>query len=581
MSDLEVRELDDNRAFVPDPIAESLIGFLTSTGASDLRHGAGRTLLEHLIETFNLIRRWEQPTWLQYAALIHSVYGTDAYHPRLLDASRRSEVRAIAGDRAERLAFLFSVIPREFLFAGTHLWARNLPWRDFADAAGQEPATREELDCVVLLHMANLAEQAREVDGSPARWLVRLRDLAEMLISSDAVSLPLFLAPLAALGDEEESLAREAYRAALRAQGDPEARCSLLGLTAALCPVVPEPCVWQAHAARSRGDVTGAQSWARCARERLITLGTSWDKRLSFEQWHELTRALERPPEAGALAYAGAMADPGTLFEAMVDQPAQADPRELSYATAARSGHRQDELGGAERFHRYVESFSHGGGPPLGGTYPGLTSQPWHEPQGFSLVSYLESHFSEIQAEILALDPARFHRESERIKRSGDWDVAFLYERGRRRAEVCRALPVSTRGVEAYPTMRTMSGLIYASRMRGGTHIAAHRGPTNLRVRCHLAITVPVGDCAIRVGDDTRVWREGSCLVFDDSFEHEAWNHTERDRIVLIVDLWHPDLSAIEVRLLEGLHSYTGAHARNLGRYWAANAAATRQAAGE
>ena len=85
---------------------------------------------------------------------------------------------------------------------------------------------------------------------------------------------------------------------------------------------------------------------------------------------------------------------------------------------------------------------------------------------------------------------------------------------------------------------------------------------------------MPDGDCAIRVGDDTRRWREGACLVFDDYFEHEAWNRTTEDRIVLIVDLWHPDLSADEVRLLEGLHRYAYAQARQLNRYWSSNAAA-------
>lgn len=127
--------------------------------------------------------------------------------------------------------------------------------------------------------------------------------------------------------------------------------------------------------------------------------------------------------------------------------------------------------------------------------------------------------------------------------------------------------------------MRTISGLIYVSRMGPGTHIAAHRGPTNLRVRCHLGIEVPSGDCAIRVAGETRYWEEGRCLVFDDFFEHEAWNHTAHDRIVLIVDLWHPALSPSEVRLLEGLHSHTYAHARRLSRYWAANAAAMRASA--
>jgi aspartate beta-hydroxylase len=190
------------------------------------------------------------------------------------------------------------------------------------------------------------------------------------------------------------------------------------------------------------------------------------------------------------------------------------------------------------------------------------------------MARYLEAHAREIHDELVALDAAAFHREAERIQRSGDWDVAFFYERGRRRDEICDQCPITTRGIEAHSAVRTLAGLIYVSRMRGGTHVQPHRGPTNLRVRCHLGIKVPDGDCAIRVGDETRRWEEGRCLVFDDYFEHEAWNHTDEDRIVLIVDLWHPDLSETEIRLLEGLHRYAYDHAGRLNRYWSANAAA-------
>ncbi len=87
---------------------------------------------------------------------------------------------------------------------------------------------------------------------------------------------------------------------------------------------------------------------------------------------------------------------------------------------------------------------------------------------------------------------------------------------------------------------------------------------------------MPDGDCAIRVGEEVRRWQQGQCLVFDDYFEHEAWNRTGEDRIVLIVDLWHPGLTATEVRLLEGLHRYAYGHAGRLNHYWAANAAAAR-----
>jgi aspartyl/asparaginyl beta-hydroxylase (cupin superfamily) len=59
--------------------------------------------------------------------------------------------------------------------------------------------------------------------------------------------------------------------------------------------------------------------------------------------------------------------------------------------------------------------------------------------------------------------------------------------------------------------------------------------------------------------------------VFDDSYEHEAWNRTTEDRIVLIVDLWHPALSSGEVHRLAGLHRYAAAYAGRLQRYWSVN----------
>ena len=512
-----------------DQVAQALIEFLRREGATSLDHGLGRTLLDHLVETYAITRRWQQPRWLQHAALIHSVYGTDTFERPLLPPSRRDELRQLAGERAERLAHLFSVVPRDPLFAGTHTWA-----------APEGEATRDELDAVLLLHLANGAEQAQDRDGSPGVWLAKLRELAELLIDSESVSPPLFTAELATFSAADETLTRRAYR---------DGGEDRLSLAAAVCPVVPEPCVWLSHLARSKGDQAAAQSWAAAARKRLQTLGTAWDKRLSFEQWHQLAEADR------ALEIDGAT-DPRALYEAAT--------RGLTVPG------KPPRPGGRDRWDRYLDSLGEG----LGKVYPGLDSQPWYDPQDFPLARYLELHAAEIRDEILAIDPSTFQRESERIGRRGDWDVAFFYERGRRHDELCQACPVTTAGIEAYPAVRTLAGLIYASRMRPGTHIQPHRGPTNLRVRCHLGIEVPEGDCAIRVGDETRRWEQDRCLVFDDFFEHEAWNHTGEDRIVLIVDMWHPGLSAEEVSRLERLHGYTHAHARKLNRYWAKNAAA-------
>lgn len=47
-------------------------------------------------------------------------------------------------------------------------------------------------------------------------------------------------------------------------------------------------------------------------------------------------------------------------------------------------------------------------------------------------------------------------------------------------------------------------------------------------------------EATIRVGNDVRHWNEGASLVFDDTFEHEAWNDTDATRVVLFVDFKRP-----------------------------------------
>lgn len=77
------------------------------------------------------------------------------------------------------------------------------------------------------------------------------------------------------------------------------------------------------------------------------------------------------------------------------------------------------------------------------------------------------------------------------------------------------------------------------------THIPPHVGVNNARLVCHLPLIVPEG-CWFRVGAQTRAWRRGEVLVFDDTIEHEAMNPTDQLRVVLIFDIWHPDLSEVE-----------------------------------
>ncbi|MFM7566730.1 MAG: aspartyl/asparaginyl beta-hydroxylase domain-containing protein [Flavobacteriales bacterium] len=79
------------------------------------------------------------------------------------------------------------------------------------------------------------------------------------------------------------------------------------------------------------------------------------------------------------------------------------------------------------------------------------------------------------------------------------------------------------------------------SRMKGKTRISPHTGYSRMILRCHFPVIVPNGKtCGITVGNEKRFHEEGQLLLFDDSYEHAAWNDSDEDRIVLMFDIPNP-----------------------------------------
>lgn len=143
----------------------------------------------------------------------------------------------------------------------------------------------------------------------------------------------------------------------------------------------------------------------------------------------------------------------------------------------------------------------------------------------------------------------------------GAWSAYFLWKHGARIDAHCQACPVTSTVAELAPVprIRARAPAVFFSRLDPGVHIPPHNGATNARLTVHLPLIVP-DNCAFRVGDETRHWKEGELLVFDDTILHEAWNGSDRQRVVLIFDIWHPMLSTLErelvTRTVEGLVSY-------------------------
>ncbi|HEY2346032.1 MAG TPA: aspartyl/asparaginyl beta-hydroxylase domain-containing protein [Xanthomonadaceae bacterium] len=146
------------------------------------------------------------------------------------------------------------------------------------------------------------------------------------------------------------------------------------------------------------------------------------------------------------------------------------------------------------------------------------------------------------------------------------WDAFFFFRHGRRYDENHARCPVTSALLEKLPLVRIdeQAPEILFSVLTPGSHILPHTGVTNARLVSHLALIVPPG-CAIRVGEETRGWQEGRGFVFDDSHEHEAWNHGDATRVVLIVDVWNPYLTEVEREAFRVLVHAIGAFNRSCG----------------
>lgn len=161
----------------------------------------------------------------------------------------------------------------------------------------------------------------------------------------------------------------------------------------------------------------------------------------------------------------------------------------------------------------------------------------------------LEDHWRAVRGELDALDLDSFRAWPERqIYTNDGWKVFGFFSFGRRLAENCERCPETVRLLEALPGMVTAG----FSQLAAGTRILPHHGYegySGFHLRAHLGVRVPQNaDCGLMVSGEVRRWHEGKCVLFDDSFEHSAWNDGPGDRVVLLIDLRNPDPSEARKR---------------------------------
>ena len=148
------------------------------------------------------------------------------------------------------------------------------------------------------------------------------------------------------------------------------------------------------------------------------------------------------------------------------------------------------------------------------------------------------------------------------LNHSPRWSVYHLIKDGKTVEDAAAKCPKTMQLLSTAPQPvqagRTPAALF--SLLKPKTRIPPHNGVSNARVLVHLPLIVPEG-CGFRVGNQLRSWEPGKALIFDDTIEHEAWNDSDKLRVVMIFDIWHPSLSLAEQSMLTAMSAALNAFA--------------------
>lgn len=187
---------------------------------------------------------------------------------------------------------------------------------------------------------------------------------------------------------------------------------------------------------------------------------------------------------------------------------------------------------------------------------PGLSTSGWLDKNSYSaltpVINKLESAGKEIKEEFLRLQqhhPELFSGYQHYLVQDKGWNALYLYKNGRPIVPAVNGenqLPITWQ-IMRKELKNWLCPLLemHFSILAPHTSIKPHCDLWNFTLNLHLAIDIPTG-CGIKVCDETREWQEGECLLFDYSYLHEAWNHSDNQRVCLLMDIWHPETSVAE-----------------------------------
>lgn len=179
------------------------------------------------------------------------------------------------------------------------------------------------------------------------------------------------------------------------------------------------------------------------------------------------------------------------------------------------------------------------GDPIFKGTEPFF-----YEPSDFEWTRHIEENWQTIRDELRMLrdaerNPMEPYVNTAMVSRPNQWKTFGMMFWGIPHIDKARQAPKTWELLKGIPNIMAMSFNL----LEPNSTIKPHNGDTNAIIRCHFGLDIPATAprCAFRVGTETRGWEEGKWLMFCDAHEHTAWNNTDRQRYILVIDVLRPE----------------------------------------
>ncbi len=199
--------------------------------------------------------------------------------------------------------------------------------------------------------------------------------------------------------------------------------------------------------------------------------------------------------------------------------------------------------------------------------FPGLPQIQFYHREDFPWLDKVEAATADIRAELIEIlkqesafkpyvegNPRLPQTNPQGMLNNPEWSAFYLWKNGAIVPENAARCPKTLSALADVPLalVRNRSPSILFSLLRPGARIPPHTGEVNTRLICHLPLVVPP-NCSFRVGNDTRATVEGRAWVFDDTIEHEAWNGSDLTRVILLFEIWRPELTLEERALVSAM----------------------------